>query len=492
MSAVRAADFRVAVTNDSELVTQGRLLLFFSQQDEGEPRLYDYYPTASNSRIFATNVERWAVGEKRKFSDEFSGYPVAALEQLPAGTWRVQALLDHNVFSADLNSDGNLYSDVVILQVPEKGKLDLTLALKNQVQAEPLPESSELIKYVEFKSEVLSNFWQRDVSLKAAVLLPNSYQTRVNQFYPVIFQIGGFRQRYTRVQELFEDKDFKNYWYSPEAPQAIVVFLDGEAPFGDSYQLNSKNNGPYGDATWQELLPYLQQTFRIEQDGDGFFTTGCSTGGWVSLALQIYQPELFNGAWSFSADPVDFSAFQLVDIYKDANAFVSEHGPLRPSAREQDGEVVFTIKDEAAMESALAIDGNFVRSSGQWGAWMALFSPRGSDGLPMPLWDGEGVINRELANTWRQWDLRWYLETNWRNVGPALAGKLHLYMGEMDDYYLNNAMRRFEDMLTARTNPESDAKFHWQPRGGHCDSSAGEMLQTVLPQALERWQAAKQ
>ncbi len=487
----KGADLRFTITNTSELVTEGRLMLFFTQQSDIEPRLYDYWPTADASRVVSVDVSRWAEGEKRKFRDEFKGFPVTSLAQLPAGQWRVQALLDHNFFGADINAENNLFSDVVELEVPVKGKLEVNLQLSQKVAPPPSPESSELIKYVEIKSELLSDFWQRDVSLKAAVLLPSSYQTRVNQYYPVVFQIGGFRARYTRAQTLLDDKEFKRYWYSPEAPQAIVVFLDGEAPFGDSYQVNSKNNGPYGDATWQELLPHLQQTFRIEQDGGGFFTSGCSTGGWVSLALQIFNPQLFNGVWSFSADAVDFRAFQLIDIYQDENAFYSEHGPLRPSARELDGEVLFTVKDEVAMERALSMGGKFVRSSGQWGAWMSIFSPRGSDGLPIPLWDESGVINHDLANTWRQWDLRWYLESNWRNIGPALEGKLHLYMGEMDSYYLNNAMRLFEDMLKARTNPASDAEFHWQARGGHCDLTTAEMLQTVLPQAVERWQQSK-
>lgn len=490
VSLSHSAELRFTVTNSSELVTEGRLLLFFTQQAELEPRFYDYWPTAAASRVFAVDVRRWAVGEKRKFNDEFVGFPLSSTQQLPPGTWRLQALLDHNGFAADLNSSPNLYSDVIEVEVTEKGKVDIALDLNRQIGADVAPEPSDLIKYVSLKSKVLSDFWQRDVELKAAVLLPNSYQTRINDDYPVVFHIGGFRSRYSRVQDLFADSEFKSYWYSPDAPQAIVVFLDGEAPFGDSYQINSSNNGPYGDATWQELLPHLQQTFRIEQDGEGVFATGCSTGGWVSLALQIYYPQLFNGVWSFSADPVDFRALQLINIYEDQNAFVSEHGSLRPAARELDGEVLFTIKDEVAMEAVLGRGDNFVQSSGQWGAWMSVFGPRGADGLPVALWDENGVLNHETANTWRPRDLRWYLETNWRSLGPQLQGKLHIYMGESDDYYLNNAMVLFEEMLSARTNPAADAQFHWQARQGHCEKSYAEMLIQVLPEAVARWQGA--
>lgn len=485
------ADVRLTLINNGQLVTDGRLLLFFSKNSEQEPRFYSYWPTADSDQVFAMDVNRWGAGEKRRVNDELIGFPEAKLAALEPGTWYVQALIDHNRFAADINAEGNIYSDVSTFEIPVKGKVELIVNLNSVVEAPTAPKDNPLVEYVNFKSDALSDFWQRDVFLNAAVLLPSSYQTRINDNYPVVFHIGGFRGRYTRVEQLFEDKEFKSYWYSPEAPQAIVVFLDGEAPFGDSYQINSDSNGPYGDATWLELLPYLQQTFRMAHDGKGFFTTGCSTGGWVSLALQIYYPELFNGVWSFSADAVDFRALQLINIYEDSNAFYSEHGSERPSARELDGEVLFTIKDEVTMERTLGLGNNFVNSAGQWGAWMSVFGPRGSDGLPVALWDENGVINHEAANTWRAKDLRLYVESNWRNLGPLLAGKLNLYMGERDDYYLNNAMALFDDMLSSRTNPESDAQVNWQARAGHCDMSQAKALQMVLGAAVERWQSSQ-
>jgi len=482
-----AADLRLEVTNGGQLVTEGRLLVIFQRDNEEEPRFYERWPVADAPLLYGVDVDRWPVGEKRKVQDELLGFPLATVEEIPPGKWYVQALLDQNTIESDLNAQGNIYSAVQEVEIPEKGKVELALNLATVIPESKPEEPSDLVKYIKFRSDVLSAFWQRDVYLRAAVLLPNSYQTRINERFPVLFDIGGFHARYTRVEDLLAEKDFKAYWYSPEAPQAIVVFLDGEAPFGDSYQINSQSNGPYGDATWQELLPYLKQTFRMADDGKGLFTTGCSTGGWVSLALQIFHPDLFNGVWSYSADSVDFRAFQLINIYDDVNAYYSEFGPERPSARETDGEVMFTIKSEAEMENALGRGNSFVSGGGQWGAWMSVYGPRGSDGLPMALWDETGLINHELANAWRPMDLRLALESNWRNLGPKLAGKLNIFMGEMDDYYLNNAMVMFESMLAERTNPKSDAKFTWLPREGHCDMPKAERLQQTLAAAVARF-----
>jgi hypothetical protein len=275
-------------------------------------------------------------------------------------------------------------------------------------------------------------------------------------------------------------------------PQMVIVFLDGEAPFGDPYQINSANNGPYGDATWQELLPYLTNNYNIEPSSQGRFVSGCSTGGWVSLALQLFYPDTFNGAWSYSADGVDFKYFQLVDIYADDNAFVNEYGQSRPSYRAKDGEVIFSIEREIAMENQMARTNSFVASGGQWGGWNAVFSPKAESGLPAAIWHPySGKINKDVAEAWKKFDLRLYTENNWRELGPKVSGKLHIWMGDMDNFYLNNAMYLYEDMLKARTEPESDAIFNWRRGVGHCDFDREEMRKSTLSQMYQRYLATK-
>ncbi|MEM0912216.1 MAG: alpha/beta hydrolase-fold protein, partial [Pseudomonadota bacterium] len=354
-----------------------------------------------------------------------------------------------------------------------------------------LPNEQELLKFVRFKSDTLSDFWQREMYLRAGIILPRTYYEASLEKFPVFFDIGGYASRYTRAEELYADESFQTYWMHEDTPQMVIVFLDGEAPFGDPYQINSANNGPYGDATWNEFLPFLTDSFKLIDNPKGRFVSGCSTGGWVSLALQIYYPELFNGAWSYSADGVDFRYFQLVNIYDDDNAFFNEHGVERPSFKQKDGDVIFSIKHEVGMENTMGRTNSFVTSGGQWGGWNAVYSPKGEDGLPMAIWDANtGVINKDVAEAWKAFDLRHYTESNWQMLEPKLRGKLNIWMGDMDEFYLNNAMLLFEEMLSTR-EPSSDAKFTWKRNTGHCDFDDVEMRKQTITDMMNRFESMR-
>ena len=304
---------------------------------------------------------------------------------------------------------------------------------------------------------------------------------------PVIYDVGGYRARYTRATELMDEPGFDDFWQDTATPKMAIVFLDGEAPFGDSYQIDSANNGPYGQATWHEFMPYLQEQLNIKGQPDKRFITGCSTGGWVSLAVQIYYQELFNGTWSFSADGVDFHYFQLIDLYKDKNAWVNEYGNDRPSRRDKDGEITFTMKQESSMENVLGRGDSFVTSSGQWGGWNAVYSPKGEDGLPLPVWNPEtGDINKDVVLAWHKYDLRRYVVENWTDIGEDLSGKLNIWMGDMDNYYLNNAMHLFEDALTELEKPKANAHFKWVRQTDHCDYEDVAMLKIIMSEMNQR------
>ena len=76
-------------------------------------------------------------------------------------------------------------------------------------------------------------------------------------------------------------------------------------------------------------------------------------------------------------------------------------------------------------------------------------SNAGEDGYPDPIWDKDtGVIDQEVAEYWREnYDLTHILDRDWRRLWPKLRGKLHVFVGDMDTYYLNNAVYLFEEML---------------------------------------------
>jgi S-formylglutathione hydrolase FrmB len=247
------------------------------------------------------------------------------------------------------------------------------------------------------------------------------------------------------------------------------VFLDGEGPFGDSYQMDSENNGPYGYALMHELIPHIETIYRSARNAKYRFTDGCSTGGWVSLALQLYYPDEFNGAWSYSPDAVEFENYQLVNIYKDKNAYINQYGNQRPVARDVSGEPMMLLQNFIKYENVLGWSDTYVTSGGQFSAHAALYSPKGDDGLPVPLFDPKtGEIDHEVAEHWKKYDLKLYAKKNWKELGPKVQGKIYIWMGDMDHFYLNMATRSFDTFIKNTENPVSDAEIIFTPAKGHC------------------------
>lgn len=338
-----------------------------------------------------------------------------------------------------------------------------------RAQKEPALVSHPLLQEFSLESPALSKFWGKPMTVKAAVLLPAQYEAQKNQRYPVRYNVAGYGGRYYRVNRLVGNPTFTSWWEGADAPQVITVFLDGDGPYGDPYQLNSANSGPYGDVLMEEIIPAIEEKYRT-LGAKARYTDGCSTGGWVSLALQMFYPGEFSGCYSYSPDPVSFNHMQLINIYEDDNAFVNKYGLERPSKRTRLGEPEFTIKKEVTDENGKGASGTYVDSKGQWGAWNALYSPKGADGLPSPVFDPEtGIIDKAVAEHWKQYDLLLLAKENWAELGPKLRGKVYVWMGDMDNYYLNNALREMDEFLRQTANPASDAVLEFVATKGHCD-----------------------
>ncbi|SHE79695.1 Putative esterase [Mariniphaga anaerophila] len=465
--------------------SDGRIFLFVSTSRMSQPRKNTW--PSHNNMIFATNLKGWNPGKLFTFNSEaqLTKSVDIPLNEIPAGNYTVQVLWVQNREESNINAPGNLYSESV--QINLNGEQSVVLPLKIKTEPQELAEHP-LLKEVNIKSKVLSKWWKKEKRLKAAVLLPASFYDEPNRKYPVRYNIAGYGGRYTRANSYVQwNKSFLDWWQSDEAPQIINVFLDGEGPFGDCYQLDSDNSGPYGKALTTELIPYIEEQFRGWGTPESRFVDGCSTGGWVSLALQLFYPDFFGGCFSYSADPVDLENFQLINIYRDENAYTNEYGYLRPIVRGNSGEPVVSQKDFIQFENVLGWNDTYTTSGGQFSAFTALYSPKGKDGLPRPLFHPQtGEIDREVAEHWRKYDLKHYVEANWKKLGPKIRGKIWIWMGDMDNFYLNPAMRAFDKMLQKMENPKSDAIIQFSPMSGHCD---GYNDRDVLMQINEKWKS---
>ncbi|UCG86465.1 MAG: enterochelin esterase-like enzyme [Gemmatimonadota bacterium] len=484
----------------------GRVFVIVARSEEQEPR----------RQVGVTGVPFWGI-DVRDFGalstvtldwrdESVTGYPLRSFDQLPPGEYFVQAFLsvytrfersDGHTVEMHLNSGagqnlwyapGNAYSEPqrVVLDPDRGGPVELRLT---QVIApiEPLrdgevlqqgnPRDTEWVKFVKIRSELLSEFWGHDMYIGANVLVPRGFAENSDRRYPVIYMQGhfpgrraplGFRESAPggRAARLLYD-----YWLADESPQVLAVTFREANPFYDtSYDINSANMGPSGDAVVRELIPHIERTFRGIGEPWARVLAGGSTGGWEALALQVFYPDDFSGTWAWCPDPVDFHYYQIVNIYEDRNAYFTEYEWVsveRPNSRRPDGNIRSTVRQENLYELA---KGPNSRSGGQWAVWEALFGPVGADGYPQPIWDMKtGVIDRAVAEYWREhYDINHYLQQNWATVGPKLHGKIHVATGDMDSYYLNEAVYLLQEFLDSATDPPAEATFEYGWRRPHC------------------------
>ena len=332
------APFRFEVTISQELAApakDGRLFVILSRTNTPEPCLTLSRTGLDAPESLARDVKAFAPGALAVLDRAAFAFPLTNFFALPAGDYFAQALFVCNEDLRLLLAPGNLYSSAQKIHLdPARGgtwKLNLT----QQVPLEQLPADTESVKFVKMQSECLSEFYGRPIFLRAGIVLPRDYAREPPRRYPLWVRIGGLNTRYTSVLRQMGDKaSFCETWLADDTPRVILLQLDGAGPNGDPYYVNSANNGPFGDALVEELIPHVESAFRAVGQPRARFLSGVSTGGWVCLALQVFYPDFFNGAWSSCPDPVDFRALELVNIYQDDNAYVNQYGNERPSDRD--------------------------------------------------------------------------------------------------------------------------------------------------------------
>jgi hypothetical protein len=477
-----------------EAPVDGRLLVVLRRNANDEPRLSIGDTGLQAPPYLGRDVQAFAAGKTAVVDQSCAIFPIDNLSRLPAGKYYVQAVLDISTDIKLVNAPGNVYSDVVEAKLDPAAGGVVKLELSKRLPPEQLPPDEEYVKYHKFKSELLSKFHGRPIYLRVGVIVPRGFKTETDRKYPLRVHIGGYGTRYTGAGDLMSPEGhFRKLWLADDTPRMVLLHLDGAGPYGDPYQVNSANNGPYGDAITQELIPFIEKTYRCIGEPWARVTDGHSTGGWVSLALQVFYPDFFGGCWSHAPDPVDFRAYELINIYQDENAYVNRYGFERPAMREVNGETVYTVRHECLVEVVLGRGDRWELGARDWCSWNATFGPRGADGLPKPLWDGKtGKIDRTVLEHWKKYDLRLVLQKNWPTLAPKLKGKIHIWVGEGDDYFLNNAVHLLDDFLS-EAKPAYEGTIIYGPGRGHSwRGLSDKKLMEDMAAAVERGRRAKE
>jgi hypothetical protein len=490
----------------------GRLLLLVSTDESKEPR-FQINEDLNTQQVFGVDVNGLKPGQQAIVDATAFGYPLRSLSDLKPGEYWVQALLhsyetfrraDGHTVKLPMDrgegqqwnsAPGNLYSTPLKIAVRANDDRNIKIVLDKVIPPIEPPKDTKYIKHVKLQSKLLTKFWGRPIYLGAHVLLPEGFDSHPNAHYPLVIfhghfpaDFGGLRETppdpnlkpdyserfhlagYNKIQEEYAYKFYKD-WTGPNFPRMIIIEIQHANPFyDDSYAVNSANLGPYGDAITYELVPFIEKQFRGIGKGWARFMYGGSTGGWEALAAQIFYPDEYNGAWAACPDPIDFRAYTVVNLYEHENAYRAEatwKQTPRPGKRNYLGELAATLEEMNYMELAL---GTNSRSGGQFDIWQAVYSPVGKDGYPKPIWDKvTGKIDRSVAEYWREhFDLGHILRRDWKKLGPKLEGKLHIYVGEADNYYLNNAVYLVDEFLKSTKDPYYGGEVDYEPRAEHC------------------------
>ena len=451
--------------------------------------------------LFSKYVENLAPGTPVTLTADDRGHPLRSLRDLPAGDYWLQPFVNvytrfpradgktvwlHNDQWEGQNwkrSPGNVFGDPVKVTIDPKSDAPIRLAADKVIPPIQPPADTALVKRIKIQSDILTKWWGQPMYLGATVLLPKDYDAHPGVRYPVNYIQGHFSLG--APGGFGRNGEFDRVWLAADTPRFIYVTLQHPSPYyDDSYGVNSQNNGPYGDAIIKELVPAVEKQFRAIGQPWARLLSGGSTGGWIAAAHQIFYPDFYGGSFASCPDSVDFSYHQIVDIYKDANAYFIDKGWTRierPNQRRPDGNIESMMKDENWYELVV---GDKSRSGGQWDIWEATFSPAGSDGYPQRLWNKEtGAIDRAVAEQWRKFDLRHILETNWASLGLKIADKLHIYVGDMDSYYLNDAVEKLNEFLVKTQDPKFAGEVVFQRRAPHCwGPSAPDLLRKMEAQ----------
>jgi len=474
----------------------GRVYVMISENENVEPR---FQIGPNGIPFFGKDVHNLQPDSSVIIDGKDYGYPLESLGEIPPGEYYVQGFV--NIYTRFERSDGhvlwlhndqwegqrwyrspgNLYSEVKKIKISPSEPGLVRLCCDRKIPPVEIPPDTDWVKRIRFQSKMLTEFWGQPIYLGATVLLPKGYEEHPDIFYPVNYIQGHFSlgppNGFQAAEPDSENRwaqwghDFYKFWISDECPRMLLVTFQHPCPYyDDSYGVNSPNTGPYGDAILEELIPMVEREFRIIQKPYARLLSGGSTGGWISLALQIFHPEFFGGTWSLCPDPVDFRYFQCINIYKDENAYYKKSGWIKvptSSDRSPDGIVRLTSQQRNHMELAM---GTKCRSGEQIDIFQAVFGPLGDDGYVRPLFDKKtGGINKDTAEYWREhYDLRYYLEKNWEHIGHALEGKIHIYVGDMDTYYLNNAVVLLEKFLESTKDPYYNGVVRYGDRMPHC------------------------
>lgn len=398
--------------------------------------------------VFSVAVENVKAGESITIDDNANSYPTV-LSDMERGDYYVQIVWDRNLGGRSIaESPGNLFNISQKISITKDTKKVFSITASEMIPELPDFKETEFVKELKVPSTLLTEFHGKSMTVDAAVILPKEYYTEPNRKFPVLFTVSGYGGDYRKYSNTEKP--------SPEMDSIAVikVFLDGNCALGHSVYANSANNGPWGDALTTEFIPLLEKNYRAN---GARLLTGHSSGGWTVLWLQTQYPKVFDACWSSAPDPVDFRAFQKINIYEDKNAYYD---------KEDKQFMVATVAGYfpwASAKMAYQME-NAVYRGEQMNSFDAVFSQKGIDGMPKRICNAEtGEIDAAVVTHWKKYDIALNLKNDWDVLKSELNGKIRISIGTRDNFLLHYAVQSLEEQMKAL---KSTFEFAYYP-GDH-------------------------
>jgi hypothetical protein len=409
----------------------GRVVVYMSKENK-EPKNgavgLDIFP------CFSVDVKNIKPNQFITINDNATSFPVV-LSDIERGSYYVQIVWDRNLGGRSIaESPGNLFNTAEKITITKDTKKVFPVTANQIIPNLPDFNETEFVKELKAPSALLTNFLGKPMTVDAAVILPKEYYKEPTRKFPVLFTVSGYGGNY----HSYSDKT--NPSKELDSLAVIQVFLDGNCALGHSVYANSDNNGPWGDALTTEFIPLLEKNYRAN---GARLLTGYSSGGWTVLWLQTQYPKVFDACWSSAPDPVDFRAFQKINIYEDRNMYYATDGSQFLVA------TVAGFFPWASAKMAYQME-NVVYRGEQMHSFDAVFSKKGVNGMPENICNSEtGEIDIAVVEHWKKYDIALQLKNNWNLLKPQLNDKIRITIGTRDNFLLNYAVMSLEKQMAA-------------------------------------------
>jgi enterochelin esterase-like enzyme len=158
---------------------------------------------------------------------------------------------------------------------------------------------------------------------KFAIYLPPDFETS-QRSYPVLYLLHGSGDDQTGWIQFGEVMHIADKAINEGKATPMIIVMPDANTGRRGYFNDIKGDWNYEDFFFQELMPYVEKTYRIKSDKRYRAVAGLSMGGGGSFMYALHHPELFSSACPLSAYVGPLNAEEAMVRMKRENQSVTD------------------------------------------------------------------------------------------------------------------------------------------------------------------------